>query len=330
MVNGCVPCRRIPRKVSAAQRFAQPFILRINVEMVAMNNLGNATRHPDAFAGAGARRSLFVRVRRTCGSPWIFGAAILAGLTLPALSAGGSSGSPGFAMQSVKTNPRMATSASSTSSMPCVVFRDGFESAPDWLFRDGFELASSTPADAGPPIEFVTSGGYTIRVNLDNVTITDALGLNKLVHSGYQNEYLNGKHIKDWGGDPAWNDDRRSLILGDATKVTLVAQGHPDTIMRTSIYDGDENLQIDNRCNAITHRSIESSDTHQRERTQYDGEVATFETDPTLGTSTYANAYDENRNFQILNINLPLGTTGGYANPHQVTDYYDDPRRVDT
>lgn len=228
--------------------------------------------------------------------------------------------------------PVKGLAAISTRARPtaCVLFSDGFEIAPDLLFFDGFELASDPPADPGPPITIVTSGGYTISVNLDNVTITDALGINKLVHSGNQNEYLNGKHIKDWGGEPSWSDARRSLILGDGTKLTLESRSHADLIAQTSIYDGDANLQIDNHCNAITHQSLNPSDTQQMDQDQYDGETATFETDATLGTATYSNVYDEDRKFNSTNIATPLGVTGGYANPHRVNDYYDDPRRPDT
>lgn len=232
-----------------------------------------------------------------------------------------------------RVNPpatRLAVFSSASHPTACILFRNGFELAPDLLFGDGFELAPYPPVDAGKPIDFVTSGGYTIRVNLDNVTITDLAGLNKLVHSGHQHEYLNGKHIKDWGGEAAWDDDRRSLILGDGTKLTLASRSHPDVIQTTSIYDGHENLQIDNRCNAITHHGTDPMDAQQRDQAQYDGETAIFETDATLGTATYSNAYDEGRNFNTSNIEYPLGKTGGYANPNQVADFYDDPRRPDT
>lgn len=210
--------------------------------------------------------------------------------------------------------------------MVCTLFRNGFELKPDLLFHDGFEIAQGLPEGPGAPIHFVTSGGYTIDIDLGRVKITDPLGINKIEHAGFQNEYFNGKHIKNWGGEPNWDDDRRSLILGDGTKVTLVSQGYPSTILQTSIYDGDENLQIDNRCNTITHRSVDPGDTAQQDQAQYDGEAATFETDPILGSATYSNAYDEDRNFNTINIERPLGLSGGFANPTQVQDFYDDPR----
>ena len=203
------------------------------------------------------------------------------------------------------------------------------------LFRDGFELAADPPTEPpwqpGDPVSFVTSGGYTIRVNLDNVTITDPFAMNKLVHSGtFLHEYLNGKHIKDWGGEPQWDDARRSLILGDGTKVTMAANDHSGTILQTSIYDGDESLQIDNSSNTITHHGTDPGDSRQRDQAQYDGETATFQTDAIHITASYSNAYDEDENFNIINIATSLGATGGCANPHQVNDYYDDPRRPDT
>ncbi|MDN5923533.1 MAG: hypothetical protein L0H70_00880 [Xanthomonadales bacterium] len=221
---------------------------------------------------------------------------------------------------------RLAVFSSASYPTACILFRNGFESAPDLLFGDGFELVPYSSVDAGKPIKFVTSGGYTIDVNLDSVTITDVIGLNKVVYSGDQHEYLNGKHIKDWGGEATWDDDRRSLILGDGTKLTLTSRGHPDLIQTTSIYDGHENLQIDNRCNAITHHAVDPMDAQQRDQAQYDGETALFETDATLGTATYSNAYNEGQNFNTSNIEYPLGNTGGYANQSQVRDLYDDPR----
>ncbi|HET9033244.1 MAG TPA: hypothetical protein VFN25_10090 [Dokdonella sp.] len=228
--------------------------------------------------------------------------------------------------------PDTLNAASSSLSYPtaCVLFGDGFELAPGPLFFDGFDFAPVQLEGPGEPIDFITSGGYTIHINLDNVTISDPLGLNKVVSSGHQNEYLNGKHIKDWGGEINWDDDRRSLILADGTKLTLEAQGHPNLTLRTSIYDGQENLQIDNRCNSITHRSVDPGDTQQRDQAQFDGEVATFQTDMTLGTATYSNAYNEDRNFNTIDITTPLGVTGGFAHPGLVNDLYDDPRRPDT
>lgn len=196
----------------------------------------------------------------------------------------------------------------------CIVFRDGFDSTP-----------SPLPA-VGAAVTFVTSGGYTISVNLGGVTISDSSGLNKLVTSGNLNEYLNGKLIKTWGGEAQWDDARRSFILDDGTKITLESNDHSGVILHASIYAGVENLQIDSCANEITHQSSDPGDTLQRDAAQYDGEVATFSTNATSGVATFTNYYNQDRHGNVINIQYILGTTGGYANPSQVRDFYDDPR----
>lgn len=123
---------------------------------------------------------------------------------------------------------------------------------------------------------------------------------------------------------------RSSLILDDGTKVTLLSTDHSGTILHTSIYDGVENLQIDNQTNEVIHQSVDPGDTQQRDAAQYDGEVATFSTDPFFGSATYSNDYNEDQNFNVIDIHFTLGTTGGCANPNRVDDFYDDPRRSNT
>lgn len=194
------------------------------------------------------------------------------------------------------------------------------------LFRDGFDATPSPIPDAGAAVSIVTSGGYTISVDRGTIRIGDSSGLNVLVTSGNLHEYLNGKHIKDWGGEAQWDDARRSFILDDGTKITLVSNDHSGVILQASIYYGVENLQIDGCSNEITHQSSDPGDTLQRDAAQYDGEVATFSTNATSGVATFTNYYNQDRNSNVINIQFILGTTGGYANPNQVIDLYDDPR----
>ena len=189
------------------------------------------------------------------------------------------------------------------------------------LFSDGFDEAG-----VGQPFEYVTLGGYTIKIDNHTVTITDFLGTNTVQHWGDPHENLNGKHIKDWGGEPEWGGARRSLLLGDGTLVTLQALGPHGVTLYTSIYDGPQNLQIDNCRNALEHHGMDALDTQLRDASQHDGETALFATDAPSGVATYTNGYDENADFEIVEFEVPLGTTGGYANPTQVNDLYDDPR----
>ncbi|RYD14889.1 MAG: hypothetical protein EOP90_11530 [Lysobacteraceae bacterium] len=189
------------------------------------------------------------------------------------------------------------------------------------LYADGFDENG-----VGEPLEHVTHGGYVIRIDRHTITVVDTLALNAVEHWGDPHENLNGKHIKDWGGEPEWSGSRRSLVLGDGTKLTLEAEGAQGIVLHTSIYDGDENLQFDNCRNALEHHGIDAGDTALRDADQHDGETATFSTDIDSGVANYTNAYDENASFELVEFEVPLGRTGGYANPNQVTDYYDDPR----
>lgn len=184
------------------------------------------------------------------------------------------------------------------------------------LFYDGFD----------GPIEHVTSGGYWIRIDRHTIAVTDPLVFNKVEHWGDPHENLNGKHIKDWGGEPEWDGARRSLLLGDGTKLTMEASGAQGVVLHTSIYDGDENLQVDNCRNLVVHHAIDATDTALRDAAQHDGEAAEFTTDAETAVATYTNVYNEDAAFDLVEFDAPLGETGGYANPNNVRDYYDDPR----
>ncbi len=176
----------------------------------------------------------------------------------------------------------------------------------------------------GKPIEYKTSGGYTIKVDKHTITVTDPKGKNTVEHWGDPHENLNGKHLKDWEGK------QRSIILEDGTKITMTAQGPQGVTESMSIYDGRQNVQIDNNNNKITHRSLNQYDTMKREYQQYDGETSIFRTNNRTGVATYSNIYNQDSAFNVTRSYQQLGTTGGYANPKQVNDLYDDPRLAHT
>lgn len=202
----------------------------------------------------------------------------------------------------------------------CPIFRNGFEAA-DASFRLPAPWATATVN-----LDFVTPGGYTIRIGTHTVTITDAMGMNTIQHWGDPHENLNGKHIKDWGGPAGWDGARRSVLLGDGSKVTMESSGWQGLILLTSIYAGGQNIQFDNAANEVVHRSTDPLDTQQRERAQYDGETALFRSSDATGIATYTNVYNENAQFEQASFAVPLGTTGGCDNPTQVSDLYDDSR----
>lgn len=201
--------------------------------------------------------------------------------------------------------------------------RGGSSAAQCWFFEDGFE---PVPRPFPPPVQLSTSGGYRIVVNMHAVTIIDPIGLNKVEHWGDPHENLNGKHLKDWAGHPAWDGTRRTIELGDGSRITLEASGEQGVVLLTSLYDGARNVQVDNCRNRIAHTSDDPVDTATREQQQYDGEIASFTTDAASGVATYRNLGNEGADFEYVATPQLLGTTGGFANPNNVRDFFDDPR----
>jgi hypothetical protein len=167
----------------------------------------------------------------------------------------------------------------------------------------------------GKPISYTTRGGYQVKVNGHTIEVKDPSGKNVLKHWGDPHENLNGKHLKDWKGK------QRTVVLGDGTKITMGADGPKGVTNNTSIYDGNQNVQITNKGNQITHHSFNPYDTQYREMSQYDGETALFRTNQN-GAGIYNNIYNEDKNFNISNIYQQLGRTGGYHNPGKVYDFY--------
>ena len=204
-----------------------------------------------------------------------------------------------------------------------VVFRDGFDPFPGGVL-------SRPAAGGGYPMTYLTHGGYTIKIDRHTITITDRQGMNTVQHWGDPHENLNGKHLKDWGGRLEWTDHRRSIVLGDGTKLTMEASGPLGMVEFTSIYDEYRNVQFDNVANLVRHYSTDIVDTQDRDAAQYDGETALFDTDPLSRIASYDNIYDETFDTGGQPVRVPidqaLGTTGGCANPHQVNDLFDDPR----
>ena len=186
-------------------------------------------------------------------------------------------------------------------------------------FADGFEVQRT-------PVVVVTQGGYRISIDRHQIVIRDPPARNRVEHWGTAHENLNGLHIKDWGGAPGWDGARRTLELGDGSKVTMVAHAAQGVVVTTSIYDGARNVQVANCRNAVTHHGNDALDTAEREQAQFDGEISSFATNPATGAATYQTRGNENPAFDFLATPQVLGTTGGTANPNQVDDFFDDPR----
>ena len=187
----------------------------------------------------------------------------------------------------------------------------------------------------GAPINYTTSGGWKVSINGDKVIATSPDGKQKIEHSGDPHEYVNGKHVKDWEGK------QRSMVLPDGTKVTMGAQGANGVVETTSIYDGDQNIQIQNKGNEITHRSFDPRDTRARDAWQYDGETAGVSYN-NKGGIDYTNYYTQDENFGVRSNHKDLASIQDpkwYERPFRpfwmfgqqtVHDHYDDPRLLTT
>lgn len=201
------------------------------------------------------------------------------------------------------------------------------EQACSRIFHDGFDRGTlSQPGGNGQPIEYRTLGGYSIKIDKHTITITDIQGLNAVQYWGDPHENLNGKHVKDWGGRPGWSGNRRSIILGDSTKVTMEAIGPTGVVEATSIYDQQHSVHVINADNVISHYGSDPAETYLLDLVQYDGETGLFVTDPVTQQASYGNLYNESFDAQgnpvVIAATVPIGTTGGCANPNLVFDLF--------
>ena len=175
------------------------------------------------------------------------------------------------------------------------------------------------PDGPGGHVHYITSAGWDIRLNLSTVTITSSDGKSTYQHWGHPHENLNGKHLKDWLGT------YRTMLLPGDVMITMKATGPQGVIEALSIYDADQTHKIDTTNNTVTLSTL-----HVRvgEASEPDGEAMRFFH---IGSGRYytENIYTQNNasdGTDAVQREIPLGTTGGDANPNQVNDLYDDTR----
>lgn len=164
----------------------------------------------------------------------------------------------------------------------------------------------------GKPIEYKTSGGYTVKIDKHTITITDPTGKNTQETWGDPHQKVNGKNIGDWQGK------QRTIVLGDGTKITMSANSPTGVVNSTSIYDGRINVQVENASNTVSHMSMNPRDTAYREQSQHDGDTALFITNPRTGVANFNEIYRQDQNFNITNQYRQVAQTGGYADPNGV------------
>ncbi|MBL9173695.1 MAG: hypothetical protein JNL10_09190 [Verrucomicrobiales bacterium] len=175
--------------------------------------------------------------------------------------------------------------------------------------------------------EVTTAAGWKIRVDpaSSSVVIFAPNGREKLENWGDGNvhENLNGKHLKDW-----FSDSRTVIIPGEGM-VTLTRGRNPATskvtIQTVSIYDADQTHRIDMHSGTVTLSRLQP---RVGEAAEPDGETCRF-WDAGNGAfleNIYTQDSASNTGQPIPQTHVPLGKTGGDANPTQVNDLFDDPR----
>lgn len=184
----------------------------------------------------------------------------------------------------------------------------------------GMQGGQLTQEGKGKPIGYTTSGGYKVNVNGTTVTITDPTGKNTVKHWGDPHENVNGKTIKDWEGKD------RSLVLGDGTKITMNADGPKGVINNTSIYDGNQAIQINNKNNEITNVSFNPYQTKMMDAYQPDGETS-YVGPNRKGDFIYKNIYTQDQNLGVHDNNKLLAKSeNSFWTGRHTHDYYNDPR----
>ncbi|MBM3466138.1 MAG: DUF1521 domain-containing protein, partial [Armatimonadetes bacterium] len=168
---------------------------------------------------------------------------------------------------------------------------------------------------SGKPIQYTTSGGYNVSIDGHTITIKDPQGKHTVKHWGDPHEEVDGKHIKDWDGKT------RSIILGDGTKITMNADSPTGVTKHTSIYDGAQEIQIDNTKNHIEKIGFNPWETARSERAQADGETSYmgFRED---GTFVNKDIYWQNDDLSVREYHKDLGSEPPRPKPPRWSDQW--------
>lgn len=212
-----------------------------------------------------------------------------------------------------------------------------------WYTRRYYRVRELPPADTAPevipvvptgrlqqqspqgPFHYRTSGDWVIALDGQTCTITSPDNRTRYEFWGSNvHENLNGKHIKDWNGL------RRTVLLPGDVMITLsggeATPGSGEVTIRTvSIYDVDQTHRLD-----MHSGSVEMSVLLARvgEEEEPDGETMRI-WHVGEGVCYAENVYVEEESgdgISAIQEAVPLGCTGGEANPNDVRDFYDDPR----
>lgn len=174
------------------------------------------------------------------------------------------------------------------------------------------------------PFTYTSATGWTITVDLSTITIISSDGKASSQHWGAPvHENFNGKHMKDWLGTS------RTVILPGNAMITMKTNTPTGVVAAVSIYDVDQTHKI----NTLTNTVITStSQVRVGEVAEPDGETMNF---IHIGGGRYymENIYTQNSTgdgTDAVQEEIPIGNSGGDANPNQLNDYYNDPRLAHT
>ena len=180
-----------------------------------------------------------------------------------------------------------------------------------------------------------TLGNWSVSINGTNLIVTNPAGTARYEiwgdgSGGTGHENLNGKHLKDMLGG------YRTLLLPDGTIITVTLSTTPgkNTIDRFSIYDGEQSHRLTTYPDGLGNPNTVTMSASLRragEALEPDGETCRLLNTPNgMHVENIYNQTGASDGQPLPQEAVPLGTTGGPANPNQVNDYYDDPRLAAT
>jgi len=119
---------------------------------------------------------------------------------------------------------------------------------------------------ADKSINYLTKGGWNVNVDGTTIKLTDP--------SGKKTTKIWGDpHVKEADGSNwDWSSKTATFLLPDGTKITMNADSPLGVVKKTSIYDGGQEVQIDNSKKTFT-AQYNPYQTHQNEMKQDDGKA---------------------------------------------------------
>lgn len=137
----------------------------------------------------------------------------------------------------------------------------------------------------------------------------------------FNEEYLNGKHIKNR------LDSVRTLVFQDGTKITLNTEGENGKLKSISFYSNSNSHVVIVNTSLISFTSNMGSIANQMDANEPDGETSIVEINST--GLIWDNIYTEDIVGEKVMKRVKLGELIK-SSPNQVNDYFDDPRLAAT